>query len=511
MSNAASTHAPATLEGADRLDPRRWSALAILLTGAFLAPLDFFIVNVAMPAITKGLGSSAAEIQLVMSGYAVVYAVFLITGGRLGDIFGRKAIFMIGLAGFAVASALCGLAWSPSVLIGARMLQALAAAAMAPQALASVHALFPSHERGRALSIYGVTLGLSSIVGQLLGGALVGADVDGFGWRLIFLINLPVSLVAFLAAIPLLRETRSEHRPRLDLGGVLLSSLTLSSLVVPLVEGRERGWPLWSIVMLLMTPIFGELFRRYEIRLAKAGGDPLMDMEIFRLPGLLRGIGAVLTLYAMATFFLVYSIYLQSALGYSALQAGLAILPFSAGFLLGSSFSAVIGRWAGGGAPSLGYVLSTLGTIATSAIILASPAGLMPPLALIAPTLALMGLGMGTTMPIMMRAIVERVGPRHAGLVGGMVNSTLQVSAAISIAVLGGLFFTLLGERTDAAGIGSSFAWTLLAIAGCHAVGAVLAAGLGQRHGSPNAGPAAMVTDKCVLSQTKSSVTAKCY
>ncbi|GLS24090.1 MFS transporter [Labrys miyagiensis] len=481
MPDTAATLAPAPRREAEGLDPNRWSALAILLTGAFLAPLDFFIVNVAMPSITKGLGSTAADVQLVISGYAVVYAVFLITGGRLGDIFGRKSIFMIGLAGFAFASALCGLAWSPSVLIGARMLQALAAAAMAPQALASVHALFPSQERGRALSIYGVVLGLSSIVGQLLGGALVGADVDGFGWRLIFLINLPISLVAFIAAIPLLRETRSEHRPRLDLGGVVLSSLALSSLVLPLVEGRERGWPAWSIVMLAMTPVFAELFRRYEVRLARAGGDPLIDMEVFRLPGLLRGIGAILTLYAMATFFLVYSIYLQSALGYSALQAGLAILPFSAGFLTGSTFSPTIGRWAGGSAPSLGYGLSAFGTIATSAVILAFPAGVMPPLALMAPALALIGLGMGMTMPTMMRAIVERVGPRHAGLVGGMVNSTLQVSAAISVAVLGGLFYTILGSRTDAAGIGHAFALTLLAIAACHIAGAGLAAGLGQR------------------------------
>ncbi|PRH84260.1 MFS transporter [Labrys okinawensis] len=462
-------------------DPRRWSALAILLTGAFLAPLDFFIVNVAMPAITTGLHSTAADVQLVISGYAVIYAVFLITGGRLGDIFGRKAIFMAGLAGFAVASALCGLAWSPAVLIAARMLQGLAAAAMAPQALASVHALFPAHERGRALSIYGVVLGLSSIVGQLLGGALVGADLDGFGWRLIFLINLPIALVAFLAAIPLLRETRSEKRPRLDLGGVVLSSLALSSLVVPLVEGRERGWPWWSVLMLLATPVFVELFRRYELSLARAGGDPLIDLSIFRLPGLVRGIAAILTLYAMATFFLTYSIYLQGALGYSAWHAGLAILPFSAGFLAGSTFSPAISRLTGGFAPAFGFSSSAFGAAATALLVLAFPPGAMPPLLLMAPALGFIGLGMGTSMPTMMRAIVERVGPHHAGLVGGIVNSTLQVSAAISVAVLGGLFFTILGARTDAGGIGTAFAWTLLAIAAFHVGGAYLAAGLGQR------------------------------
>src|ERR1700727_531386 len=154
----------------EALDPRRWAALAILLVGAFLAPLDFFIVNVAMPAMSADLKASAGQMQLVISGYAVVFAVFLITGGRLGDIFGRKAVFMIGLAGFALASMICGLAGSPSSLIAGRVLQALA----------SVAALFPAHERGRALSIYGVALGFSSIAGQLLGGALVAADLGGF-------------------------------------------------------------------------------------------------------------------------------------------------------------------------------------------------------------------------------------------------------------------------------------------------------------------------------------------
>ena len=463
------------------LDPNRWAALAVLLTGAFLAPLDFFIVNVAMPSITSGLGASSADVQLVISGYAVVYAVFLITGGRLGDIFGRKSIFLIGLAGFALASAFCGLAWSPLTLILARLLQALAAAAMAPQALASVHALFPAHERGRALSIYGVVLGLSSIVGQLLGGALVQADIAGMGWRLIFLINLPVSILAFIAAIPLLRETRGARRPRLDLGGIALSALALTAFVLPLIEGRERGWPWWSIAMLVTTPIWVELFRRYELRLARAGGDPLVAIEVFQSPGLLRGLAAILTLYALAAFFLTYSIYLQQALDFTALQAGLAILPFSAGFLAGSTFSPLFGRWLGTSASSLGFVLSALGLMATATVVALPPAGAMPPWSLLVPALLFIGLGMGMSIPTMVRVIVERVEPHRAGLVGGMVNSTLQVSAAIAVAVLGGLFYTALGTRTDPAAVTHAFSITLLAIALCHLGGAVLGAGLGQR------------------------------
>ena len=360
---------------------------------------------------------------------------------------------------------------------------------MAPQALASVHALFPAHERGRALSIYGVVLGLSSIVGQLLGGALVQADIAGMGWRLIFLINLPVSIIAFIAAIPLLRETRGAHRPRLDLGGIVLSALALTAFVLPLIEGRERGWPWWSIAMLVTTPIWVELFRRYEQRLARAGGDPLVAIEVFQSPGLLRGLAAILTLYALAAFFLTYSIYLQQALDFNALQAGLAILPFSVGFLAGSTFSPLLGRWLGTSASSLGFVLSALGLMGTATVIIVPPAGAVPSWALLAPTLLFIGLGMGMSIPTMVRVIVERVEPHRAGLVGGMVNSTLQVSAAIFVAVLGGLFYTALGTRTDPAAVAHAFSITLLAIAACHLVGAVLGAGLGQRR--PAACPAA--------------------
>jgi MFS family permease len=465
----------------ERLDPRRWAALAVLLVGAFLAPLDFFIVNVALPSITAGLDASAAEVQLVISGYAIVYAVFLITGGRLGDIFGRKSIFLSGLAGFALASALCGLAWSPGSLIVGRLLQALAAAAMAPQALASVHALFPAHERGRALSIYGITLGLSSIAGQLLGGALVGADIGGLGWRLVFLINLPIAIVAFAAAIPLLRQTHGINRPRLDLVGVALSALALTALVLPLIEGRERGWPWWSIATLLTTPFFVEAFRRYEIRLAKAGGDPLVAIEVFRTPGLLRGLAAILTLYAMAAFFLTYSIYLQAGLGHTALDAGLAILPFSIGFLVGSSASPWIARWGGTAAPSVGFGLSSTGLIALSYLVAHTPTGVTPSLAALCATLPLIGLGMGASIPTMVRVVVERVEPHRAGLVGGIVNSTLQVSAAIGVALLGGVFYAVLGQRSEPHAIAQAFSVTLLLIAACHVVGGCLAAGLGQR------------------------------
>jgi EmrB/QacA subfamily drug resistance transporter len=487
----------------EHLDSRRWAALAVLLVGAFLAPLDFFIVNVALPSIASGLHATSANVQLVISGYAIVYAVFLITGGRLGDIFGRKSVFLAGLAGFALASALCGLAWSPDSLIAGRLLQGLAAAAMAPQALASIHALFPARERGRALSIYGVTLGLASIAGQLVGGALVGANVGGLGWRLVFLINLPIAIAAFVAAVPLLRQTHGAYRPRLDFVGVILSALALGALVLPLIEGRERGWPWWSFAILASAPLFAEAFRRYEIRLARAGGEPLVAFEIFVSPGLLRGLGAILMLYAMAAFFLTFSIYLQAGLGRTALQAGLAILPFSIGFLAGSIASPLVGRRLGVAAPSAGFVLSATGSVALAVLVALAPAGAAPAFAPLSLALLMMGLGMGLSIPTMVRVVVERVAAERAGLVGGMVNSTLQVSGAIAVAVLGGLFYSVLGQRTDSQAFAQAFALAMLLIAVCHAVGAALAAGLGQRRearkeaAQPNGSIAIGATQPC--------------
>lgn len=334
---------------------------------------------------------------------------------------------------------------------------------------------------GRALSIYGITLGLSRVFGQLLVGALVAADIGGLSWRLIFLINVPIVVVAFIATLRVLRETRTERCPRLDWGGVVLSCAALTAFVLPLVEGRERGWPLWSIVMLLTTPIFVEWFRRYEIRLAKAGGDPLIAHEIFQQRGLMRGLGAIMTLYAISTFFLIYSIYLQSALGFTALQAGLGIIPFSIGFVTGSTFSPLFGRWLGREATSLGFSLSAAGSVATALVASHFTAGVIPPWALLGPAVAVVGLGMGVSMPTMMRAIVERVEPRHAGLVGGIVNSTLQVSVAVGIALLGGLFYTVIGAHAIPATVTRAFSVTFVGIAICYAGGALLAAGLGQR------------------------------
>ncbi len=266
---------------------------------------------------------------------------------------------------------------------------------------------------------------------------------------------------------------------------MLLSAAALACFVLPLIEGRARGWPWWTLAMLAVSPMLALAFRRHEVRLARAGGDPLVAVEIFRRPGMLRGLGAILTLYLLSAFFLTFAIYLQDGLGFSPLASGLEIVPFSMGFLAGSSASASLGRWAGRAASSLGFLISAGGLLGLAGLVAfsAPPAPPAPvPLALV---LGLVGFGMGTAIPTMVRVVVERVEPRHAGLVGGLVNSTLQVSAAIGVAALGGLFYAVVGSRIGARALADGFAATMLAVALCHLVGAVLAAGLSQARRRP--------------------------
>ncbi len=223
--------------------------LVVLLTGAFLPAFDFFVVNVALPSMHAELGARPQDLELVVAGYGLAFAILLVTGGRLGDLYGRKRLFIAGMAGFTAASALCGLATSPAVLIAARVLQGLTAALMNPQVLAIIRVTFPAGERARAIGYFGTTLGLASIAAQFVGGALVQADIAGLGWRPIFLVNVPVGCAALWFASRTLRESRAQGRPTLDLGGIALATVTLVLLVYPLVEGRGLGWPGWIIAM----------------------------------------------------------------------------------------------------------------------------------------------------------------------------------------------------------------------------------------------------------------------
>jgi MFS family permease len=462
-------------------DPRRWAMFVILLVGAFLPPLDFFIINVALPSIRHDLQASASTEQLVISTYAGLYAVTLITGGRLGDIYGRGRMFVLGLIGFALASLLCGLAWSPWALIAGRALQGVTAAVMAPQALASVQAIFPESEKPLALSLYGAVFGMASVIGQALGGILISLDVMGLGWRIIFLVNLPVAALVVLFGMTVLKQSRVRSPVRLDLGGVGLSILTLGALIVPLIEGREAGWPWWAWMSLLAVPVLVRTFWQYEARLKHRGGFPLIDATALQAPGLGRALIVALLYYTIAPFFLLFSVYLQSALLVSPLSAGLVFLPFGAGFLLGPLLTPLCRRAFGVYVNPIGLGLEATGFFALIGLLLLSPGTEQSLSLLLACFLFCIGFGQGIAMPTLMHMVTGRVAPANSGMIAGVASSTLQISTALSVAVIGSVFHSVLGARTEPAAIEEAFITALLCIGLCLAGGMLLSITLVRR------------------------------
>ncbi|KAA0015546.1 MFS transporter [Salinicola corii] len=461
--------------------PRRWAMFAILLVGTFLPPLDFFIVNVALPSIREDLGASPSSQQLVISAYAAIYAVTLITGGRLGDLFGRGRVFLCGLIGFAVASALCGIAWSPWALIIGRILQGVTAAIMAPQALASIQVIFPETEKPLALSLYGAVFGLAATIGQALGGILISLDLLGLGWRAIFLINLPLAILVALFGIPLLKDTRLRHARRLDIGGTMLSMATLGALIIPLIEGREAGWPLWSWLSLGAVPPLAWYFWRYESRLASTGRAPLLSPAALKAPGLGRALLIALLFYTIAAFFLLFSVFLQGALHLNALSAGLIFLPFGAGFLLGPLAAPLGTRVVGVYVNAIGMALEAGGFLCLVWLVATTPLGMPLAFVPLAVLLFTIGFGQGLALPTLMRMVTSRVAPAFSGMIAGIATSTLQVSAALSVAIIGGIFYSLLGLQDDPSAITHAFVVSMLCIALCLAVGSGLSITLARR------------------------------
>jgi len=423
------------------VEPRRWLALAVLLTGAFLPVLDFTIVNLALPSIRESLRANSAQVQFVISAYAATYAVMLITGGRLGDLWGRKRMFLIGVTGFSLASLLCGSATSPVALILGRVLQALTATFMAPQVLASIRILFVGREQARALAFYGATFGLANICGQLLGGFLVFEHPFGFAWQSIFLINIPIGLMALLGAVFFVKESRSLHAKKLDVLGVVLLSTSLDCIVYPLIEGRDQGWPRWLLGMMCLSAVALLGFLRYERHLSAKGLDPLVELALFRSRRFTLGILMGLVFYMLSAFYLTFSIYLQAGLRETPLDAGLATLPFAVGFFLGSITSSHIARRLSVRTLPVGFAVQVIGFSLVAICVRYQLTGMEE-------GLAFAGIGFGIVMPGVIKAVIDDIEERYAGLAAGMVMTALQIGSALGIAIVGGFFYVSLGVRT---------------------------------------------------------------
>lgn len=300
------------------------------MTAAFMDLVDVTIVNIALPSIRAEQGATFGQIQWITAGYALALGAGLISGGRLGDIHGRRRIFLIGIGGFTLASALCGLAVNPEMLVASRVLQGTMAALMVPQVLSIVHATFPAHERGKVFGLFGAIVGLGAVSGPLLGALLTQWDLFGLGWRPIFLINLPVGIAGVLLGRAFITESRAPRALRLDLVGVVLVVLGLLMLLYPLTRGRELGWPVWGYVLMGgALVVFGALVA-YEKRKTRKDGSPLVELSLFRVKSFAAGIAVQLTFgLVCGIFFLVWTLYMQVGLGWTPLRAGLTGVPFS--------------------------------------------------------------------------------------------------------------------------------------------------------------------------------------
>ena len=424
--------------------PRRWTALAILVAAGFMDLLDTTIVNVAIPAIRDDLDANYAALQWVVAGYLLAFAVGLITGGRLGDIFGRKRVFLIGVVAFGLTSLASGLAPTPGVLIASRVLQGLAAAVMIPQILSIVQVSFPRSEQPKALALYSSVAGVAVMSGPLLAGVLL--DVADWSWRSIFLINVPISAIIFVAALRVVPESRSSEARRLDLGGVVLVTAALLALVFGVIQGRELDWPGWLIALMIASiPLFA-LFALFERRVERGGRSPLVALSLFSERAFSSGLLVVLVFFSGTVgFFLGFTVFLQLGLGFSAIESALTTFPSSIGVVVASQVSAKLApRW-GRNVLSAGALISAIAMAVIVWTIDRQGAGLAA--WDIRPVIFFFGFGMGMTLPSLVDAIIGCVHERHAGSASGVLNTGIQVGNAMGVAIIGAILFAAVGSH----------------------------------------------------------------
>jgi MFS family permease len=436
--------------------PNRWLAFAVILSATLLGVLDFLIVNLALPAIKESTHASDAQVQLTVAVYGLSFAVCLITGGRLGDLYGRKKIFQIGMAGFTFASVLCGFSQSGGQLIAFRIVQGAFAALMSPQVLATIQVMFVGRERDLATSYVGITVGIGSLLGNVLGGYLVSANLFGLGWRPIFFVNVPIGVVALILSAILLRESKSERVLKLDVLGALLSGLALFLLIFPISEGRESGFPIWAWAMIGASVWVAWVWIRFEAALEKEGGSPLVPMELFESHGYGRGIGAILLLFSgLSSTSFVVGQFLQRGLGLDTKHAGIIFGALSLSFLLSSMSSAKIVARVGAKTLLIGLSVLQIGQALMIGVTLHWRGDLNP--YALAPVLFVFGLGQGLCVPQIIRQTMNTVGTQNAGAASGVLSTAQQVAFSLGVSVVGGVFFAIGDPKAH----GNADSWAL--------------------------------------------------
>jgi EmrB/QacA subfamily drug resistance transporter len=429
---------------------QRTIALIIVALAFIMDLLDNTIVNIAIPSIQSDLGASYSAIQWLTAGYALSFAVLLITGGRMGDVFGYKKLFMIGISGFTIASLLCGIAWNSEVLIGARLFQGAMAALMVPQVMSLMQVMYKPKERGAVMGLFGAMAGLAASLGPIIGGILIELNIAGLDWRPIFLINIPVGIIAIIGALRFLPDGKSSHPLKLDLIGTGLIVTALGLLIFPLIEGRELDWPAWVFgLMVGSLPVF-LAFWWWQIKKDAIDKSPLILPSLLKVKTFVTGLLAnIVFQMVMLAFFFTFTLVLQIGLGYDVLKAALTGIPvaigisFSIGFLT-QKLVPLLGRYT----MTLGTVVMMIGLIITMWVF--NQYGLdIAPLQL-TPGLLVVGTGMGMVMGLIFSVALKDVDNQHAGSASGTLNAVQQLGGAIGIAAIGVIFFGQLTNNASA-------------------------------------------------------------
>lgn len=436
---------------AGNFSDRERKIAAIVVSLAFVMDLlDMTIVNVAIPSIQENIGASYAAIQWVIAGYALAFATILITGGRLGDVVGYKKLFLVGIVAFTASSLVCGIASSPGILIFGRVLQGIGAALMVPQVMSLIQVMYPPAERSKIMGIFGALGGLAASLGPVIGGFLIHWDIAGLSWRPIFLINIPVGLLALYTGYRYLPEGRSPHPLKLDLVGTVLVVFALGLFIYPLIQGREHGWPWWGFVMLAASAPLFVVFWRWQKKKDALDGSPLVVPALFKVKTYARGLSMnVIFQFVLIGAGLATTLTLQVGFGYSVIKAALTGLPAAIGIglsiaVLAPKLTPILGRYV----VTLGAVIMSIGIGITALVVNHLGADTQPWHLL--PGILLNGVGTGLIMGLIFAVTLADVDTAHAGSASGTLNAFDQAGAAVGIALVGILFFGALSANASA-------------------------------------------------------------
>lgn len=434
----------------------RWLAVIVLLIASFMDLLDTTIVNVALPAIQEELDASSSQLVWIVSGYVLSFAVLLITSGRLGDRYGRKTIFNIGVFGFTLASIGCAFAQTADGLVVARIVQGAFSAIMIPQVLSIIQVLFKPKERAAVFGLTGAVSGLAAVAGPLIGGLLVSGDAFGLGWRSIFIINVPVGIALLIASFAFIPNSKSDKPVKLDVLGVSLIIVALVLIIFPLIQGRELEWPIWIWLMLAASPVLIAVFVVLQNRAERNGSEALIPPSLFKNRGFSAGVvTSFLGLSSIGAFFLILVLYLQTGLGFSAIDAGLATLPFSIGAFLGSGVAVPLAPRLGKYLIVVGGVFQLVGYYLVQQVILDQGDGLVGA-DLIVP-MAIAGVGLTLILVPLNDLSLAQTDVANAGAASGVLNTFQQVGGALGVAVISVIFFDAVGVNFSPEGLRDAF------------------------------------------------------